>query len=79
MEMAGKLASATSVSEDIAVDPNEPLYCICKRVSFGEMICCDNEGAISHWLFSPVALAVANALLFTLSGPQRRLSGLCCF
>ena len=27
------------------VDPNEPKYCICNRVSFGEMIACENEGA----------------------------------
>jgi hypothetical protein len=25
------------------VDPNEPTYCTCNRVSFGEMIACDNE------------------------------------
>lgn len=24
------------------IDPNEPLYCFCKRVSFGEMVGCDN-------------------------------------
>src|SRR2546423_6540363 len=26
-----------------AVDPNEPVYCICRQVSFGEMIGCDGE------------------------------------
>jgi hypothetical protein len=25
------------------VDPNEPKYCDCNQVSFGEMIACDNE------------------------------------
>jgi len=25
------------------VDPNEPLYCICQQISFGEMIACDNN------------------------------------
>ena len=24
------------------VDPNEPTYCFCNRVSFGEMVGCDN-------------------------------------
>ena len=26
-----------------AVNPNEPLYCFCQRISFGEMVGCDNE------------------------------------
>lgn len=25
------------------IDPNEPRYCICNRVSFGVMICCENS------------------------------------
>jgi len=25
-------------SRDMPIDPNEPTYCICKRVSFGEMV-----------------------------------------
>jgi len=25
------------------VDPNEPLYCTCRQVSYGEMIGCDGE------------------------------------
>jgi len=24
------------------VDPNEPTYCLCKEVSYGQMIGCDN-------------------------------------
>ena len=27
---------------DMPVDPNEPTYCICNQVSYGEMIGCDN-------------------------------------
>lgn len=27
---------------DLPVDPNEPTYCYCNRVSYGEMIACDN-------------------------------------
>jgi len=27
---------------DIPVDPNEPKYCLCQQVSYGDMICCDN-------------------------------------
>lgn len=27
---------------DMPVDPNEPTYCTCNQVSYGEMIGCDN-------------------------------------
>lgn len=27
---------------DMPVDPNEPTYCVCQQVSYGEMIGCDN-------------------------------------
>lgn len=28
---------------DMPVDPNEPTYCLCNQVSYGEMIGCDNQ------------------------------------
>ena len=28
---------------ELANDPNEPKYCICNQVSYGDMIGCDNE------------------------------------
>ena len=31
------------------VDPNEPTYCYCNRVSFGEMIGCDNPDCAIEW------------------------------
>ena len=36
----GKQASSDVL--DMPVDPNEPTYCLCHQVSFGEMIGCDN-------------------------------------
>ena len=34
---------------DMPVDPNEPTYCLCHQVSFGEMIGCDNtDVSTSH-------------------------------
>lgn len=27
---------------DMSVDPNEPVYCYCQGVSYGEMVACDN-------------------------------------
>jgi hypothetical protein len=34
---------------DMPVDPNEPTYCICHRVSFGEMVCCDSSDCPTQW------------------------------
>ncbi|KAG6603493.1 PHD finger protein ING2-like [Cucurbita moschata] len=34
---------APSLDVDQPIDPNEPTYCICHQVSFGDMIACDNE------------------------------------
>lgn len=32
---------------DWTYDPNEPRYCICNQVSYGDMVACDNEAVIS--------------------------------
>ncbi|KAI9312417.1 the Ing1 Phd finger in complex with A histone H3k4me3 peptide, partial [Dichotomocladium elegans] len=31
------------------IDPNEPLYCYCRQVSFGEMVACDNDECEIEW------------------------------
>lgn len=31
-------------------DPNEPRYCVCNQVSYGEMVACDNED-VSYFCF----------------------------
>nr|CAG8459658.1 13397_t:CDS:2 [Entrophospora candida]CAG8481216.1 11043_t:CDS:2 [Entrophospora candida] len=36
-------------SNFIQSDPNEPLYCTCRQVSFGEMIACDGENCPIEW------------------------------
>lgn len=42
---------------DLPIDPNEPTYCLCEQVSFGEMICCDNDKCSIEWFhFSCVDL-----------------------
>lgn len=33
---------------DMPVDPNEPTYCLCAQVSYGEMIGCDNTDVSTH-------------------------------
>ena len=34
---------------DMPVDPNEPTYCLCQQVSYGEMIGCDNPDCPIEW------------------------------
>ncbi|XP_027009310.1 inhibitor of growth protein 5-like isoform X1 [Tachysurus fulvidraco] len=34
---------------DMPVDPNEPTYCLCAQVSYGEMIGCDNADCPIEW------------------------------
>merc|ERR1719282_1252958 len=34
---------------DMPVDPNEPAYCLCQQVSYGEMIGCDNPDCPIEW------------------------------
>uniref|UniRef100_A0A3Q2ZPD5 Inhibitor of growth protein n=1 Tax=Kryptolebias marmoratus TaxID=37003 RepID=A0A3Q2ZPD5_KRYMA len=43
---------------DMPVDPNEPTYCLCHQVSYGEMIGCDNLDCPIEWFhFACVDLA----------------------
>lgn len=41
----------SSIQDDFVnyVDPNEPRYCLCNQVSYGEMICCDNPTCSIEW------------------------------
>lgn len=39
------------VGEPIA--PDEPVYCLCAQVSFGDMICCDNDLCSIEWFHFP--------------------------
>ncbi|XP_042586808.1 inhibitor of growth protein 1 [Cyprinus carpio] len=42
---------------DLPIDPNEPTYCLCEQVSYGEMIGCDNDECTIEWFhFSCVGL-----------------------
>jgi len=38
---------------DMPVDPNEPTYCLCQQVSYGEMIGCDNQDCPIEWFHFP--------------------------
>jgi len=38
-----------STIEDAPVDPDEPTYCICQSISYGDMIGCDNDDCEIEW------------------------------
>jgi hypothetical protein len=44
LEIGGSKRPLTSNKKvtDMPVDPNEPTYCFCNRVAFGDMVGCDN-------------------------------------
>ena len=35
--------------DDMPVDPNEPVYCFCRKVSYGQMIACDSPDCKFEW------------------------------
>ena len=68
-KIVGSTASVTNVNGiaatgdipivDMPVDPNEPTYCLCQQVSYGEMIGCDNQDCPIEWFHFPcMALTV---------------------
>ncbi|GMH08263.1 hypothetical protein Nepgr_010103 [Nepenthes gracilis] len=46
---ATALSNPTSMDLDLPVDPNEPTYCFCNQVSYGEMVACDNPDCRIEW------------------------------
>nr|XP_039270863.1 inhibitor of growth protein 3-like [Styela clava] len=46
VELVGESSNASS---DWTLDPNEPRYCICNQVSYGEMVGCDNSKCTVEW------------------------------
>ncbi len=45
----GMLSAVPQEVLDMPVDPNEPTYCLCQQVSYGEMIGCDNNDCTIEW------------------------------
>ncbi|KAL0087746.1 hypothetical protein J3Q64DRAFT_1638102 [Phycomyces blakesleeanus] len=45
----GNGKAKTVVPADLSIDPNEPLYCYCQQVSYGEMVACDNTDCEIEW------------------------------
>ncbi|KRT78862.1 PHD finger motif containing protein [Oryctes borbonicus] len=47
-------AQGTEVTDgEWSYDPNEPRYCLCNQVSYGDMVACDNEDCPSEWFHYP--------------------------
>lgn len=44
-------ANPTGMDLDLPVDPNEPTYCFCNQVSYGEMVACDNPDVCFYFHF----------------------------
>eukprot|EP00057_Strongylocentrotus_purpuratus_P010112 XP_011664586.1 PREDICTED: inhibitor of growth protein 3-like [Strongylocentrotus purpuratus] len=42
-------AEDTTTTYDWTFDPNEPRYCLCNQVSYGEMVGCDNPKCPIEW------------------------------
>ncbi|GJN30277.1 hypothetical protein PR202_gb18568 [Eleusine coracana subsp. coracana] len=40
---------APAIDLELPVDPNEPTYCLCNQVSYGEMVACDNSDCKIEW------------------------------
>ena len=38
-----------SLEDEPPIDPNEPVYCYCKQVSWGEMVACDGPRCQNEW------------------------------
>lgn len=51
-EAAPAAANPTGMDLDIPVDPNEPTYCLCNQVSYGDMVACDNPNVCNFPFFS---------------------------
>ncbi|GMJ08300.1 INHIBITOR OF GROWTH 1, ARABIDOPSIS THALIANA INHIBITOR OF GROWTH 1 [Hibiscus trionum] len=48
-EVAAAAENPTGIELDLPVDPNEPTYCLCNQVSYGEMVACDNPNCKIEW------------------------------
>lgn len=46
---AEEAAAAAAAAAGEPVDPNEPRYCLCGDVSYGEMVGCDNDDCEREW------------------------------
>ncbi|CAH0400869.1 unnamed protein product [Chilo suppressalis] len=51
--MVSNVAIEEPMEEEWTYDPNEPRYCICNQVSYGDMVACDNQDCPYEWFHYP--------------------------
>ncbi|KOB70727.1 Inhibitor of growth protein [Operophtera brumata] len=51
--VANAVEVAEPMEEEWTYDPNEPRYCICNQVSYGDMVACDNQDCPYEWFHYP--------------------------
>ena len=51
--LAGGQVSGGGSDQEWSYDPNEPRYCICNQVSYGDMVACDNADCPYEWFHYP--------------------------
>ncbi|KAI7288324.1 hypothetical protein KC343_g699 [Hortaea werneckii] len=44
-----ELTTALEEEEDYEEENNDHLYCYCQKVSYGDMVCCDNDDCAYQW------------------------------
>lgn len=48
--MAAKnAAAAAQAAAETDLAEQEPIYCVCNEISYGNMICCDNNACSIEW------------------------------
>lgn len=50
---AGGQSGQGGSDQEWSYDPNEPRYCICNQVSYGDMVACDNADCPYEWFHYP--------------------------
>ena len=51
-----EVTAATTTATTWPVDPNEPRYCLCNDVSYGDMVGCDNADVSTFLCFLHVLI-----------------------
>ncbi|XP_072944670.1 inhibitor of growth protein 3 [Epargyreus clarus] len=51
--VVNNVAIEEPMEEEWTYDPNEPRYCICNQVSYGDMVACDNQDCPFEWFHYP--------------------------
>merc|ERR1711879_629923 len=58
-------------------DPNEPRYCICNQVSYGDMVACDNADCPYEWFHYPCVGVTAPPKVSVRCGARAGCDGVC--